>query len=152
MGRDGYLWVLARKGTRKKKIVWNWEGVGVEGNWDKLRLKNEFIFSSSIKYISLLYSIYLGTQYFKKIILYLSLSIFWKYIYLTAYISKHLFLHFSYTISYTLTTPLHITHHNSSKLHSHALSLWNSTVLLPINISQYSSPRRHQNFISKPFS
>ena len=50
--------------------------MGEEGNWDKLRLKNEFLFSSSIKYISLLYSIYLGTQYFKKIILYLSLSIF----------------------------------------------------------------------------
>ena len=47
-----------------------------------------------------------------------SLSIFWKYIYLAAHISTHLFLHFSYIISYTLTTPLHITHHNSSKLHS----------------------------------
>ena len=40
--------------------------MGEEGNWEKLRLKNEFLFSSSIKYISLLYSIYLGTQYFKK--------------------------------------------------------------------------------------
>ena len=47
--------------------------MGEGGNWDKLRLKNEFLFSSSIKYISLLYSIYLGTQYLKKIILYLSL-------------------------------------------------------------------------------
>ena len=40
--------------------------MGEEGNWDKLRLKNEFLFSSSIKYISLLYGIYLGTQYLKK--------------------------------------------------------------------------------------
>lgn len=40
--------------------------MGEEGNWEKLRLKNEFLFSSSIKYISLLYSIYLGTQYLKK--------------------------------------------------------------------------------------
>ena len=67
----------------------------------------------------------------------MSLSIFWKYIYLAAHISKHLFLHFSYIISFTLITPLHITHHNSSKLHSHILSLWNSTVLLPINTSLY---------------
>ena len=68
----------------------------------------------------------------------ISLFIFWKYIYLVAYISKHLFLHFSYITSYTLTTPLHITYHNSSKLHSHTLSLWNSTALLPINTSLYS--------------
>ena len=69
----------------------------------------------------------------------ISLSIFWKYIYPAAHISKHLFLHFSYTISYTLTISLHITHHNSFKLHSHTLSLWNSTILLPINTSLYSS-------------
>ena len=71
-------------------------------------------------------------QYCYSPILIISLFIFWKYIYLAAHISKHLFLHFCYTISYTLTTPLHITHHNSSKLHSHALLLWNSIVLLPI--------------------
>ena len=78
-------------------------------------------------------------QYYYSLILMISLSIFRKYIYLAAYISKHLFLHFSYTTSYTFTTLLHITHHNSSKLHSHALSLLNSTILLPINIPQYSS-------------
>ena len=78
-------------------------------------------------------------QYYYSLILIISLSIFWKYIYLAAHISKHLFLHFSYTISYTLTTPLHITHHHSSKLHSHTLSLWDSTILLPINTSSYSS-------------
>ena len=54
-------------------------------------------------------------QYYYFLILIISLSIFWKYIYLATYISKYLFLHFSFTISYTLTTPLHITHHNSSK-------------------------------------
>ena len=62
-------------------------------------------------------------QYYYSLILMISLSIFWKYIYLAAHISKHLFLHFSYTISYALTTPLHVTHHNSSKLHSHTLLL-----------------------------
>ena len=62
-------------------------------------------------------------QHYYSLILILSFSIFRKYIYLAAHISKHLFLHFSYTILYTFTTPLHITHHNSSKLHSHTLSL-----------------------------
>ena len=78
-------------------------------------------------------------QYYYSLILIISLSIFWKYIYLTTHISKHLFFHLSYTILYTLTTPLHIAHYNSSKLHSHTLSLWNSTVLLPINTSSYPS-------------
>ena len=62
-------------------------------------------------------------QYYYSLILIISFPVFWKYIYLATYISKYLFLYFSYTISYTFTTPLHITHHNSSKLHSHALSL-----------------------------
>ena len=62
-------------------------------------------------------------QYYYFLILIISLSIFWKYIYLATYISKYLFLHFSYTISYTLTIPLHITYHNSSKLHSYTLLL-----------------------------
>ena len=79
-------------------------------------------------------------QHHYSLILIMSLSIFWKYIYLAAHISKYLFLHFSYIILYTFTTPLHITHYNSSKLHSHTLLLWNSTILLPINTSQYSSP------------
>ena len=62
-------------------------------------------------------------QYYYSLMLIVSLSIFWKYIYLAAHISKHLFLHFSYIISYTLITPLHITHHNSPKFHSLTLKL-----------------------------
>ena len=86
-------------------------------------------------------------QYYYSLILIISLSIFWKYIYLATHISKLLFLHFSYTISYTLTTPLHITRHNSSKLHSYTLSLSISRryvhLIAPIskylNTSLYSS-------------
>ena len=78
-------------------------------------------------------------QYYYSFMLIVSLSIFWKYIYLAAHISKHLFLHFSYIISYTLTTALHITHHNSSKLHSLTLKLCYFAVHKHISILFYTN-------------
>ena len=75
-------------------------------------------------------------QYYYSLILIISLSIFWKCIYLAARISKHLFLHFSYTILYTLTTPLHITHHYSLILIL-SLSISRKYVYLTALISKY---------------
>ena len=60
-----------------------------------------------------------------------------KYIYLVVHISKHLFLHFFYIISYTLTTPLHITNTISHKI---SISFTISTLL-----------KRYQTLILKIF-
>ena len=67
----------------------------------------------------------------------LSHYIFKKYIYLVAHISKHLFLHFSYTISYTLTTIFHKTQYTITHL-MFILSLSysrNTSILLLISLN-----------------
>ena len=81
----------------------------------------------------------------------LSHFIFKKYIYLTAHISKHLFLHFSYTISYTLTTIFHTTQYTITHLmFILSLSLFGKYIYLAAHISKHLFLHPHvQNLFSQ---
>ena len=81
----------------------------------------------------------------------LSHYIFKKYIYLVAHISKHLFLHFSYTISYTLTTIFHTTQYTITHLmFILSLSILKKYIYLAAHISKHLFFHPHlQNLFSQ---